>query len=462
MRRAPAAAVLAAVAVAGLSAALWPAASPAAAPAAATAATGVLSPRRIPGILRTAVGDARLAAALDAALADPALGAARDASCLRVAGPDGRLLFDRRPDVPLIPASNLKLLTAAAALRELGPGERLHTDVRGRVDGSGAVGDLFLVGGGDPLLATGDYVATFDRQPQAYTPLEELARRVRAAGVTTVGRVVGDESRYDTQRYIPTWKRGYIADNEAGPQSALTVNDGFAAFEPKRIPADRPATHAAEVFTTLLRNAGVTVVGVPGEGAAPAGLPTIATLESLPVSEIVAEMLRESDNLTAELLVKELGRDAGAPVGTTAAGLAVITGELRELRLPTEPVRLVDGSGLDRLDRATCDAIHTLLADAGPRSPIARALPVANRSGTLQKRFAGNPAAGKLRAKTGSLDGVSALSGFAEADGGTLSFSMLLNGLPRDALGPVTWERVGAALVRYPDAPPRAELAPRP
>ena len=321
-------------------------------------------------------------------------------------------------------------------------------------------GDLWLVGGGDPLLATGDYAAVFRRQPQVYTPLEELARRVRAAGVTTVtGGVRGDETRYDAQRYLPTWKAGYLTDNEIGPMSALTVNDGFAAFRPRRVHADRPAAHAAAVFTELLKAQGVAVAGPPGEGRAPSGR-ALATIDSLPVRDVVAQMLRESDNMTSELLVKEVAAHAGKPA-TTAAGVEEVEVELAGLRLPTAGVDMIDGSGLDRSNRATCEVIQAVLREDGPTGPLANGLPVANRSGTLQDRFVGSPAAGRVRAKTGSLDEVSGFSGFAEGRQGALTFSLLLNGLAQDRMGPVTWERVAAALVAYPDAPEPAEIGPR-
>jgi D-alanyl-D-alanine carboxypeptidase/D-alanyl-D-alanine-endopeptidase (penicillin-binding protein 4) len=448
--------LLAGIAVAGAALAGWPATgAPARADASTAAGSGtpVLSPRRVPALLARTVGEERLTAALDAALGDPALGAARDQSCLVVES-GGATLYTRRADAALLPASNLKLLTAAAALSELGPDTTLSTEVR--VSG----GDLWLVGGGDPLLSTGDYIASMRRPLARWTPLEELAKRVKDAGITVVsGSVRGDETRYDTQRIVPTWKAGYLTDNEIGPMSALTVNDGFSAFTPKKIRAAQPATHAAEVFTTLLRNQGVTVVGVPGEGKAPAGARRVAAVPSLPVRDLVGEMLRESDNLTAELLLKEVAHHAGQQ-GSTAAGVAVARDELASIGVPVGGVTWVDGSGLDRGNRATCATIDALLHTTRTAGAIADGLPVAGQSGTLEKRFTDSPAAAKVRAKTGSLDGVSALSGFAESRSGRLTFSLLLNGLPRDALGPQTWVRVAEALVAYPDAPPVTELAP--
>jgi D-alanyl-D-alanine carboxypeptidase/D-alanyl-D-alanine-endopeptidase (penicillin-binding protein 4) len=273
--------------------------------------------------------------------------------------------------------------------------------------------------------------------------------------------VVGDETRYDTQRYIPTWKPGYIDDFESGPASALVVNDGFVEFRPRHVAAPEPDLHAAGVLTGLLQARGVAIGAGPSEGDAPEGAQMIARVSSPPVAEVVAQMLRESDNLTAELLVKELGRRfAGA--GTTAAGIEVVRTALAESGLPIAQLTSVDGSGLDRSDRASCSLLMAALDVSGPTGAVAGGFPVAARDGTLAKRFQGNPAAGRLRAKTGSLDGVVGLTGFMDPPGGgqPLSFSLLMNELPRDALGRVLQEQVGAILARYPESPPASELAP--
>lgn len=405
----------------------------------------VLSVRRVPDLLARTVADIRLDHALDAALADPAVAN----SCLVVRQGD-RTLYSRNPDRPLIPASNLKLLTALAALTKLGPDARLTTTAKAttRIDSAGNLaGPLYLVGGGDPLLETADYAASFRRPHPIHTPFEQLADQLVAAGLKHVaGGVVGDETRFDTQRYIPTWKPVYIADAEVGPQSALLVNDGFALFKPRHVAAASPPTHAAAVLTDLLKSRGVSIDGVPGQGHVPASAATISELRSPPVREVVAEMLKESDNTTAELLTKELGQ------GTTAAGVAAVRTILSGRGLPTDALRAVDGSGLDRSDRATC----ALLMQALSTGSLQDALPIAAKDGTLFDRFIGHPAAGRLRAKTGSLDGVAALSGSID----TLTFSLVVNDLPRDALGRALQENVGDALARYPDAPTADELAP--
>ena len=465
MRRSLLPGVLAVVAVAAGVGAALPAGGAGEAPAAAPAARQVLTPRRVPRLVAQVAGDARLRAALDAALADPALGPARDSTCLVVEEEGGRLVYARRPADSLVPASNLKLLTALAVLERLGPDERLRTAVRapgGSSPGDGVVdGPLWLVGGGDPLLATADYTATFRRQPRVRTPLESLADQVVAAGVREVrGGVLGDETRYDRIRYVPSWKPDYVEDADVGPASALTVNDNWARWQPRHDPSPAPATSAAAVFTALLQQRGVTVPAPPGEGTAPDGA-QVAAVESAPMAEIVGEMLRESDNLTAELLVKELGRRHGEG-GTTAAGLEVMRSTLSRLGLDVTGLVSVDGSGLDRGDRATCGLIMGVLRREGDDGWLSRGLPVAGRDGTLFDRLLGTPAVGKVRAKTGSLDNVAGLSGWV--DGGrdhTLAFSLLANGLPRRAsFGRAFTDRIALILASYPDVPSPEELGP--
>ncbi|HSH22776.1 MAG TPA: D-alanyl-D-alanine carboxypeptidase, partial [Acidimicrobiales bacterium] len=159
----------------------------------------VLSPRRVPGLLAQPIGTARLTQALQK-IADSTPASA----CLLVTE-GAHVLFERSADQPLMPASGMKLVTAAAALERLGPDERLRTEVVAVAAPTAGVidGDLWLVGGGDPVLGTGPWAASFIRQPQLHTSLEELADRVVDAGVTEVrGRVVGDDSRYDRQRQV--------------------------------------------------------------------------------------------------------------------------------------------------------------------------------------------------------------------------------------------------------------------
>ncbi|MGI9119025.1 MAG: D-alanyl-D-alanine carboxypeptidase, partial [Acidimicrobiales bacterium] len=179
----------------------------------------VLSPRRAPALLAQPVGKAQLVQALEAVSAG-----SPDRSCLLVT--DGeQVLFERQAELPLAPASGMKLLTAAAVLDHLDPAERLRTNVVAAGAPAGGVvdGDLWLVGGGDPVLGTADWAAHFERQPALVTPLEELADGIARSGVREIrGRVLGDESRYDATRYVAGWPGRYITANEVGPLSALS------------------------------------------------------------------------------------------------------------------------------------------------------------------------------------------------------------------------------------------------
>jgi D-alanyl-D-alanine carboxypeptidase/D-alanyl-D-alanine-endopeptidase (penicillin-binding protein 4) len=408
-----------------------------------------------------------LASELDRVLAEPALGAARDRSCLSVRNPGGRVAYARNPAMALIPASTTKVLTAAVAVARLGPDFRYTTEVRAAAaPADGTVGgDLWFVGAGDPLLATGDFAAqaAYHRGPRLATPLEVLADRIAGAGVRRIaGRVVGDESRYDAQRYLPTWSPGYITQGAVGPQSALTVNGGFLQWEPREVPAPAPATNAAAVLTALLRARGVAVDGEAGEGKAPGGTTLVAGIDSPPLPEVLGVLLQESDNLTAELLVKELGTRFGG-AGTTAAGLGVVRSTVASYGLGTEGLAWADGSGLDRSGRLSCDALQTVLARDGEQGVVSRSLPVAGRNGTLTRRFTAGPAAGRIRAKTGSLQGVTGLAGWAATnDGRSVQFALLANDLPGDGAGFGLQDRVANAVTSYPQAPPPGELAPRP
>jgi D-alanyl-D-alanine carboxypeptidase/D-alanyl-D-alanine-endopeptidase (penicillin-binding protein 4) len=429
-------------------------------------AAPLLSARRIPALLSRIVADDRYSRTLSSVFTDPLYGSGLT-SCL-VVRHGGQTIYSRNATTSMVPASNLKLLTATAILKEFKPTDRFRTEVRAAasVTAGALEGDLWIVGGGDPLLETADYAAfnskSFHNKPHLHSSYEHLADLIASSGIKEVrGSVVGDESRYDKQRYVPSWRPIYVSDGEAGPASSIEVNDGFSTFEPKPVGVGAPATHAATLMTSLLAQRGVKVDGAPTEGAAPAGARVVTVLPSLTIAEIVTEMMQESDNMTAELMIKELGyRKAAA--GTTAVGLKAMTSILQGLGLPLAGFVAHDGSGLDRGDRATCALLLATLAAAGPDSPLAKSLSVAGVNGTLVNRFVNTPIAGHLRAKTGSIDFVAALSGFL--DNGTtvpVTFAMMANGLPKPGI--VTrhlQDHLVEVLFTKPTAPPIDRIAP--
>ena len=329
----------------------------------------------------------------------------------------GQVVYAHNANLSLRPASNEKLAVTYAALTGLGPAFRIETDVLGEGDEDGSTwqGDLVLKGYGDPTLSTAGLVA--------------LARQVRAAGITHVsGHVVADETWFDARRTAPGWKAEFYL-NESPPLSALIVNRGLVGTWTSR----DPALSAAQLFTKLLRRAGVTVSGAATRGAANDGDVTLASIDSPTLAAIVHRMDQFSDNFTAEMLVKELGA-VQAGTGTTAAGIAYVRGLLAQAGVPLAGVRMVDGSGLSLLDRQTPATLVAVLRlmwdDAELRPMLVGALPLAARTGTLHDRMRRTVAAGVVRAKTGTTDNSTALSGFVRD---RYVFSVLVNG------DPVSW-----------------------
>jgi D-alanyl-D-alanine carboxypeptidase/D-alanyl-D-alanine-endopeptidase (penicillin-binding protein 4) len=438
-------------------------------------ATPILSVRRVPGWVAETAAAADLSKSLAGILASPTLGAAARTSCL-VVSQGGRVLYSANPTQGLIPASNMKLLTATAVLDRLGPSRRLTTTVAGPRPVNGVVaGNLYLVGGGDPLLRTPGYAAALGPDQPLYTSLAQLAAQVRAAGVQTVtGAVVGDESRYDQQRTVPTWSPVYAAEGDVAPLSALDVNEAPQAGAPApALPAaasSNPAAGAATAFTELLGAEGIRVRGGASTGKAPGATPVLTSVPSPPLGAEVDAMLSLSDNTAAELFTKELGFQATG-AGTTAAGVAAIRAELAANRLPVAQLIINDGSGLDRGDRVTCGLLVADLQHLGASGVAAKGLPVAAQTGTLRDRLVGTPAAGRLRAKTGTLAGVANLSGFVLPKPGVrppgsvlgqpIVFALVLNGVSSDDAGRAIADQVGVALAVYPHIPPLAQIEPR-
>lgn len=430
----------------------------------ATAVTPVLSVRRLPTVVAEPIADRRLRMDLAAwAATVPAPG------CAVVRDVEGDEVLDLNGAEPIVPASTHKLVTATAALEQLGPDHRFRTVLVGPPAGDGVVrGDVALVGGGDPVLATADYAGRYERQPQIFTDLDQLAADLAAAGVRRIeGAILGDESRYDQQRYVPGWPPRYLDQQVVGPLSALALNDGFAEYPTRAAsrqltPAADPAGHAAAVLTLLLNGRGIEVTGPPRAGPAPPDAVELAAVESPPLRYIVQELLQESDNSTAELLVKELGRAVGDP--GTAGGRTQAATVLAEDGVTLDGAVIDDGSGLSLNNRVTCRLLLDLLADDETGEVLREALPVAGRSGTLQKVFVDTPLEGYLAAKTGSLNSVRALAGVVEDEDGPLPFAYVLNAPPDERINEdaalASQAALGQILLDWPRIPEIARLGP--
>ncbi len=429
-------------------------------------ATPLLSARRVPEYLSLPEANSVIEAGLqNVANRSPEL------SCLVVR--DGPAeLFSLNPEVALIPASNQKIVTATAALFELGSARRFETTVVTNapiVDGV-VQGNVYLVGGGDPVLMTADYAATFPPPSPPFTDLGELATAVVDAGVTQIqGGVYGDESRYDQERFPAVWGDQYAGQVVAGPLGALMVNGAFTTYPeeqtedaPPPVPAGDPAIHAAATFDDLLEAQGVVIAAGSRNEVAPEDAEVLASIKSPPLRRIVGFMMTHSDNAAAELLTKEMGVSRFGE-GSTSQGVLAMLEVIGEQGISIDSIFPTDGSGLALNDRLSCDAIIDILDFAGPTSDLAAAMPVAGESGTLRRRFNNTDAAGRVYAKTGSLNGVTALSGWIDTlPGKTLSFAYVVNTESVDDELLRLQRILVEQLVQYPIGPPVEELEPLP
>ncbi|MEZ5239809.1 MAG: D-alanyl-D-alanine carboxypeptidase [Microthrixaceae bacterium] len=455
---------------AALAASGWVLGSPAQQDAGATespgpepAAAPLLSARRVPSFTTARVPVRAMAAAVQPVALD-----APPQSCIVVGSGTGDL-FTHRSGEALVPASNQKLLTAAAALDVLGPDATLETRfvAPGRLEGGVLRGDLFMVGGGDPLLTTEGYQARQSNGRFPDTDLEAVADDLVESGIAEItGSVVGDASRYDQERAVQGWPARWTQNGTVAPLSALLVNDAWlvdpVTGEGPGGPAPDPAQHAAAVMERLLRDRGVRIGGAARSGTAPSEATELAAIDSLPVTGLVGELLAFSDNTTAELLLKEIGLEASG-AGTTEAGIAAITSWAEDSGIAEPGWAVADGSGLSSSNRLTCTMLATVLREDGPEGPIAAGLAVPGSPGTLDDRFLRGDMSERLRAKTGTLNEVAALSGWVlTAREQLLDFEFLINTDQRRVNGDdlALQQRLLAALLDQPVAPPVQEAGP--
>jgi serine-type D-Ala-D-Ala carboxypeptidase/endopeptidase (penicillin-binding protein 4) len=425
-----------------------------------------------------------LRSAVDALLSQPPLMGAR-ASVEVVSLDDGTVIYARGADDQLNPASNTKLVTAAAALLRLGPEFRFTTDLLAdrAPDQRGRVGTLYVKGRGDPTFNT--------------ERLYGLAADLWHRGIRQVGEIVLDDTYFDAEKWGPGWEQETSDKAYAAPVGALSLNHNAVAIyvspgtrpgqrarvelEPDadcfvlqnnvatvredarrklrphtfaegdrtrvavdgRLPARsepvvlfRRVTHPAMYFGQTLRLAlkqrGIRVGPRVKLGAAPASSTLIASYDSDELSDVVRDMNKASSNFIAEMLVKTLGAELKGAPGTWPKGIEVTQELLGELGIPRGSYQLRNGSGLNDTNRFSAHQMITLLTAVWKRFPVAAefvsSLGIAARDGTMRLRMEGTDAAGRLRAKTGTLDKVTALSGFVQSVGGErFAFSVLVN-----------------------------------
>jgi D-alanyl-D-alanine carboxypeptidase/D-alanyl-D-alanine-endopeptidase (penicillin-binding protein 4) len=397
-------------------------------------------------------------AGLQAAIG-PLVGAATLGDRVHVSVADvstGQALYDHEADVPTMPASVTKLVTAVTALAARGPAYRIPT----RAVAGQAPGEVVLVGGGDPTLAAG---AT-GFYPGA-ARLDQLAAQVKQAlnGVAPT-KVTIDATLFSGAVYGPGWDSDIPTGGFGGAITALMIDGGrtnpkaSSGYAPR---AAHPDVAAGQAFAKALGLPAGTVTsgrapaaaGTAVAGATPGPGTELGRVESPPMARLVDVMLGQSDNIVAESLARQvaLARNRPASFEGAAGAMNSVVGELG---LPAAESSLSDGSGLSRRNRVSPELLTDLfvLAGNGSRPELAGifgGLPVAGWSGTLDERFTGTAAAGLgvVRAKTGTLTGVHAISGVVStADGRLLAFAVLADHVPTNSDPHPALDKIAATL----------------
>jgi serine-type D-Ala-D-Ala carboxypeptidase/endopeptidase (penicillin-binding protein 4) len=314
------------------------------------------------------------------------------------------------------PASNQKLFTTITLLQMLGHRFRYATTVSGtsRIGAGGTLnGDLVLIGSGDPTLTISD--------------LDLMARQLHAKGLRHVsGRLIVDDSLYSHRTRVNGWKHSFVPV-ETGTVDAFTVDDnewrGGASFD-----AD-PTHDNALLWRKALKKAHVSVSGRTTIELAPTGLHRLLTHHSPDLGAIVDDTLTNSVNFNAEMMLREAGATLTG-YGSPTTGIEAEQAIANELGLPLGTVH--DGSGLSDTDRETAATIVrwlNMLKTLGIYHTVYYALPISCYTGTLLGRLCGPNVRGKVRAKTGSIDHIAALSGYTRTNSGRdVTFSFLLSG----------------------------------
>jgi PBP4 family serine-type D-alanyl-D-alanine carboxypeptidase len=432
----------------------------------------------------TAATSGDLKADIDGILTDSRLKGASIGVIVRNAK-TGAVLYDRDSDAQEIPGSNNKIETSAAAFGILGPGYRFRTSVYTRG------GNLYLKGTGDPTLRAADYdrlaasvaakgikkvkgnlVADDTWFDQQFTPPDWEASDLPysyAAGISalnvspddlfdagSIGVTItpGQEGKPVNVALNPptsvvkidnratTGKAGTgstVSVDRTGGTNTIVITGSYPADGGKEnhlSTAPNPTQYAADVFRSALKAHGVTVVGATKRAATPKTAALVTTRRSIPLSQLATPYLKLSNNQIAEILTKAIGRKVSGK-GTWAAGFAATSRYLKTLGVDTTKVKQTDGSGLAPTNKTTPRQVSVILKAVQTKpwfSTWYDALPIAGRpgqliGGTLASRMSGTPAAGNVHAKSGTLTGVTALSGYVKDDTGQpLIFSIMFNG----------------------------------
>ena len=374
------------------------------------------------------------------------VGGASGAYVFDVDANSNRVVYSDSGSASRILASNSKLFATGAYLDRFGAEGRLETAIYERGARKGGrertlKGSLVLVGDGDPALSTSGFAAA---RNLPHTSLGPLARAVREAGIRRVeGNVLADATIFDGQGSVPM----------PGVTSGLPTLSGlsFNAGAQSGAGARGPARDAGVELVRELRERGVRVTGSVRVDGAPGSLlerDPLRTVASPTARALINQTNTPSDNFYAEMLLKRLGAGPNKQ-GTTARGANRAEAFAREAG---SGVSLTNGSGLARTNTASPANVVRYLThfrrEQSLKGAFYDSLAVAGRSGTLASRMRGTAAQGRCVGKTGTIDGVSALSGYCRAGAGTVAFSILMNNVSIDAARRAQ-DTMAAAIARY-------------
>ncbi len=367
---------------------------------------------------------------------------------LVIDGESGQAICRRTASRPLPLASNMKLFTTATALSRFGPRFRIATKLLsdGSIDQGGALhGDLYLQGGGDPTLGS---PAFYNRFLGGFgTNLFALKGQLRAAGVTAVrGRLYADDTIFDRLRGVAD--SAYGTSPYIGPISGLSFNSGYRDSRGSSFATD-PARNAATKLMRALRAAGIAIRPPVGLAPAPDDAETLGVVRSPTMAQLIDATNVPSNNLYAEILMKLIGARFGGE-GSTSAGAKVVE---QFARAHGSGVLAVDGSGLTRGNRASAAQVVRLLQtmdESAVQDEFIQGLALAGREGTVADRMEGTAAEARCRTKTGTLTGVSNLSGYCfNRSGRMMIFSILMGSVADLGLAHYEQDRIAAAIAGY-------------
>ena len=412
--------------------------------------TPLISTLRLRELLTPSLTEPDFFTTLDALMAT-----APSASCLSVTLDDrDPPFYESGANIQVMPSDGLVLLTLATAHEVLGPDHTFTTSVQSTVPMDGGVvnGDIYLVGGGDPMLFTEGFLVTLTEDGgRLHTPIEDLAQALVDDGLTLVtGAVVGDTSRYDDLRYVPSWPESLVDSEKIGTLLALQFDDGWVQFPVPGseqatdeadgtgeeeanvyLAAEDPPFYAAALFDDMLEARDVVIRRSPRSEAVPDDeeIFVMGLIESVPLSDLYRQILANRDIETTELLLKEIGL-AASGTGSTSAGVQAVEDTLDDVGIDVDLLQLLqfDGSGLDPANIATCPVFTSLLDSAEFGPLFHELLPTAAEAGPLRDRFAGIRDPGRITAFSGGTSSVTAMMGYIDIGlGQEVTFAFIAN-----------------------------------